>query len=223
MRASVQEATPGEGYHIARGVGEVDPSDGTREEVSHSGLDKAWCESRQEIPEPQVLPQAPSAVSGRSSELKKNEVHIRRLRSHLLMKINDFLFDDDEDDRGAEDFAAAGGETPSQGESEAACEISDARQARLYLQAVTVLDMLEEEHVLDLLILEHTQAASDSLEADPSAGKAMAQEAMENAYLVRLNSFFLLIAQKVAERSAWKVGPTTILSWTRQFWKRGLL
>ena len=144
--------------------------------------------------------------------VKKNEVHIRRLRSHLVGKVNDLLFDEDQDDRGAEDSAAAGGETPSQGESEAACKISDSQQARFYLQAVTVLDMLEEEHVLDLLILEHTQAASDSLEVDPSAGKAMAQEAMENASLVRLNSSLLLIAQKVVERYARKVGPATLLS-----------
>ena len=136
-------------------------------------------------------------------------------------KVNDFLFANDQDDRGAEDSAAAGGETLSQGESEAACEISDAQQARLYPQAVTVLDMLEEESVRDLLILEHTQAASDSLEADPSAGKDMAQEAMENASLVRLNSSLLLIVQKVTERSARKVGPTTLLSFTRQFRQLG--
>ena len=36
---------------------------------------------------------------------------------------------------------AAGGETPPQGEREAVCEISDAQQARLHLQAMTVLDM----------------------------------------------------------------------------------
>ena len=82
----------------------------------------------------------------------------------------------------------------------------------LYLPAVTVLDMLEEERARKFLILEYTQAASDSLEADPSAGKAMAQEAMENASLVRLNSSLLLISQKLAERSARKVGPTTLLS-----------
>ena len=77
--------------------------------------------------------------------------------------------------------------------------------------------MLEEERVWDLLTLEHAQAASDSLEADTSAGKAMAQGAMEKASLVRLNSSLLLIAQKVAETSTRKVGPTTLLSWTRQF------
>ena len=86
---------------------------------------------------------------------------------------------------------------------------------------VTVLDMLEEECVRDLRILEHTQAASDSLEADPSAGKAMAPEAMGNASPVRLNSSLLLIAQKMAEKSARKVGPTTFLSWTRQFGQLG--
>ena len=79
-------------------------------------------------------------------------------------KVNGLLFDKDQDDRGADDSAAAGGETMSQDESEAACEISDAQQSRLYLQAVTVLHMLEEERVRSLLILEHIQAASDSLE-----------------------------------------------------------
>ena len=72
-----------------------------------------------------------------------------------------------------------------------------------------VWDILEERHVRDLLIFEHTQAASDSLEADPLTGKSMAQEAMGNASLVWLNSSLLLVAQKVAERSAWKVDPTT--------------
>ena len=121
-----------------------------------------------------------------ADRVKKNEVHIRRLRSHLVGKVNSLLFDDDQD-RGAEDSA---GETPSQDESEVACEISDAQQARLYLQAVTVFDVLEEEPIWGLLILEYTQAASDSLEADPSAGKAMAQEAMENASLVRPTVLF---------------------------------
>ena len=82
----------------------------------------------------------------------------------------------------------------------------------LVLDANLVLDMVEEERVRNLLILEHTQAASDSLEADSSAGKAMAQEAMENTSVVRLNSSLLLIAQKVAERLTRKVGPTTFLS-----------
>ena len=132
-------------------------------------------------------------------------------------KVNDLLFDDDQDDRGVEESAAAEGDKLSRGESKAACEISDAQQARLYLQAVTVLDMLEEARVRDLLILEHTQAASDSLEADPSVRKAMSQETMENVSLVRLNSSLLLIAQKMAERSARGVGLTTLLSWTRQF------
>ena len=148
---------------------EVDTSDGTREEVSHSSLDKAWCQGRQAFPEPQVLPQSPGAGSGRRA--KKNEVHIHRLRSHLVGKVNDLVFDDDHDNQGAEDSAAAGGKTPFQGESEVACVISDAQQARRYLQAMTVLHILEEERVRDLLILEHTQAASDSLEADASAGK----------------------------------------------------
>ena len=76
-----------------------------------------------------------------ADRIKKNEVRIRRLRNHLVGKVNDFLFNDDQDDRGAEDSSAAGGETPSQGEREAACEISDAYQARLYLQAVIVLDV----------------------------------------------------------------------------------
>ena len=129
-------------------------------------------------------------------------------------KVNDLLFDNDQDDWVAEDPVVAGGETLSQGESEAACEISDAQQARLYLQAMAVLDMLKEESFQDLLILEHSEAASNTLETDPSAGKAMAQRAMENASLVRLDSFLLLIAQKVAERSARKVSPTTLLSWT---------
>ena len=71
-------------------------------------------------------------------------------------RVNDLLLDDDQDDRGAEDSAAAGGETPPQGEREASCEVSDAQQARLCLQAVTVLDMLEEERVQDFLILEYT-------------------------------------------------------------------
>ena len=153
--------------------------------------------------------------------VKKNEVHVRRLRSHLVGKVNDLLFDDNQDDRDTEDSADAGGETPSRDESKAACEFSDAQQTRLYLQAMTVLDMVEEERLRDLLILEYTQAASDSLEADPSAGKAMAQEAMENASLVRLNSSLLLIAQKVAKRFARKVGPTTLLSWKRQFRQLG--
>ena len=81
--------------------------------------------------------------------------------------------------------------------------------------------MLEEEHFRDLLILEHTRAASDSLEADPSAGKAMVQEAMENASLVWLNSSLLPLAQNMAERSARKVDPTTLLSWTRQLLQLG--
>ena len=45
----------------------------------------------------------------------------------------------------------------------------------------------------------------------------MAQEVVENASLVWLKSSLLLIAQKVVERSARKVGPTTLFSWTRQF------
>ena len=81
--------------------------------------------------------------------------------------------------------------------------------------------MLEEVRVRDLLILEHTQAASDSLEADPSVRKAMSQETMENVYLVRLNSSLLLIAKKMAERSAREVGLTTLVSWTRQFRQMG--
>ena len=44
---------------------------------------------------------------------------------------------------------------------------------------------------------------------------------MENASLVRLNSSLLLIAQKVAERFAGKVGLTTLFSWTRQFRQLG--
>ena len=82
-------------------------------------------------------------------------------------KVNGLLFDNDQDDRGADDSAAAGGETVSQDETLAACEISGAQQARLYLQAVTLLHMLEEKRVRNLLILEHTQAASDSLESHP--------------------------------------------------------
>ena len=197
-RPSVQEATPGGGHHIARGVDEVEPSDETREEVSHSDLDKAWCEGRQAFPEPQVLPQR--RVQEVADRVKKNGVYIRRLRSHLVGKINDLPFDDDQDDRGAEDSAAAGGKMPSQGESEAACEVSDAQQARLYLKAVTVLDMLEEERVRDLLILKYTQVASDSLEADPSAGKAMTQKAMENASLVRLNNYASADSTKGGEK-----------------------
>ena len=150
-------------------MNEVDPSDGTREEVSHSSLDKAWCQGRQACPEPQFyLNHRVQEVTDRA---KKNEVHIHRLRSHLVGKVLDLVFDDDHDDRGAEDSAAAGGKTPFQGESEVACVIYDAQQARRYLQAMTVLGVLEEERVRDLLILEHTQAASDSLEADASAGK----------------------------------------------------
>ena len=70
-------------------------------------------------------------VQGGADQVKKNEVYIRLLRSHLVWKVNDLIFDDDQDDRGAEDSAAGGGETPSQGESETACEISDAQRARL--------------------------------------------------------------------------------------------
>ena len=218
-RASVQETTTGGVRYIAQGVEEVNPFDGTREEVSHSGLDKAWCEGRQAFPEPQVLAQR--RVQEVADRVKKIEVQPRRLRSHLVGKVNDLLFDDNQDDRGAEESAAAGGDKLSQGESKAACEISDAPQARLYLQAVTVLDMLEKVRVRDLLILVHTQAASDSLEANPSVRKAMSQEAMENVSLVRLNSSLLLIAQKMAERSAGEVGLTTLLSWTRQFRQLG--
>ena len=72
-------------------------------------------------------------------------MHMRRLQIHLLGKVNDLLFDDDQNDRGAEDSASAGGETSSQGESKAVCKISDAQKARLYQQAMTVLDKLEEE------------------------------------------------------------------------------
>ena len=115
-----------------------------------------------------------------ADRVKKNKVHIRRFRSHLLGKVKDFIFDDGQDDRGAEDSSAAGGETPSRGKSEAACEISDVQEARLYLQAVTVLSMVEEERIRDLLILEHTQASSDSLEAAFSAEKAMEQDAVVN-------------------------------------------
>ena len=119
---------------------------------------------------------------------KKNEVHIHRLRNHLAGKVNDLVFDNDPDDRGAEDSAVAGGKTPFQGESEVACVISDAQQARRYLQAMTVLDILEEERVRDLLILEYTQAASDSLEADASAG---------NQWLKRLWRMLLSFGSKV--------------------------
>ena len=81
--------------------------------------------------------------------------------------------------------------------------------------------MLKEERVRDLLILGHTQAASDSLEADPSAKQAMAQETMENTYLVWLNNSLLLIAQKVVERITQKISPMTLFSWRRQFRQLG--
>ena len=86
---------PGGGYHIARGVAEGDPSAGTREEVSHSGLDKAWYEGRQAFPEPQVLPQAPGAGSGRLSE-EERSAHPSTPKPSGG-KVNDLLFNDDQD------------------------------------------------------------------------------------------------------------------------------
>ena len=110
-RRSVREATPGGGHHIAQGVDEVVSSDGTREKVSHSGLNKAWCKGRQVFPDPQVVPQAPGAGSGRSSEVERSAHPSTSKPSGG--EVNDLQFDNDQDDRGAEDSAAAGGETPS--------------------------------------------------------------------------------------------------------------
>ena len=36
-----------------------------------------------------------------ADRVKKNEVHICRPQSHMVGKVNDLLFDDDQDDRGA--------------------------------------------------------------------------------------------------------------------------
>lgn len=73
---------------------------------------------------------------------------------------------------------------------------------------MTMLDLLEEEHVRDLLIVEHTPVAlkvveftgAASSDAVPNAAKTVAEEAMEEASLVRLTNSFLLIAGKVTDR-----------------------
>ncbi|MEP6150093.1 MAG: hypothetical protein ABJ201_21930, partial [Nisaea sp.] len=154
--------------------------------------------------------------------------HIARLRRCMSAGVAELLFDDDKDEsRSGDDGDDADG-PPQDGEEDT--KVSPAQMARLYSQAVAVLDALEEERVRDLLIVEHTRTALIALEqhldssrsaAQSTTADDLAKEAMEDASLVRLENSLLLIAEKVSEKSVRKFYPETILSWVRQFRQLG--
>lgn len=160
-------------------------------------------------------------VEGRAT---KNSGHIARLRKCTSAGIAELLSDDDKDEGGSgDDGADADG--PAEDEEEDT-KVSPAQMARLYSQAVAVLDVLEEERMRDLLIVEHTRTALIALEqhldssssaAQSTAAEILAKKAMEEASIVRLNNSLMPIAEKVSEKSARKFYPETILSRTSQF------
>ena len=138
-------------------------------------------------------------------QMPKDGDHIRRLRSCVMGRVEELLFDNDKCNNGSSgDGATTDGLATTQTEDTG---VSAAQMARLFAQAMAVMDVLEEVLVRDVLIKDHITTALGALSQGSDAGDKVAKTSLEEASLLRLNNSLLLIAGRVSEKMDKKYAP----------------
>eukprot|EP00904_Undaria_pinnatifida_P013597 jgi/Undpi1/9368/HiC_scaffold_26.g11826.m1 len=148
------------------------------------------------------------------ARVSKNDEHIGRLRECLLANVNELLLDDDICEGESEDGGAAAAGIADHGAEKATLSASQTK--RLVVQAMAVLEVMEEVRVRNVLVRDHLRTALGALSQNSDAGDQVAKTALEDVSLVRLHNSLLLVAERVSNMKT-KYAPSTILSWERQF------
>ena len=113
-------------------------------------------------------------------------------------RVEELLFDDDKCNSGSSgDGATADGLATTQAEDTG---VSAAQMARLFAQAMAVMDVLEEVLVRDVLIQDQITTALGALLQGSDAGVNVAKTSLAEASLLRPNNLFLLITGRVSEK-----------------------
>ena len=131
-------------------------------------------------------------------QVQKDGGHIRRLRSCVMRRVEELLFDDDNCNSGSSgDGATADGLATIQAEDTG---VSAAQMSQLFAQAMAVMDVLEEVLVRDVLIQDQITTALGALLQGSDAGVNVAKTSLTEASLLRPNNLFLLITGRVSEK-----------------------
>ena len=148
------------------------------------------------------------------ARVSKNDEHIGRLRECLLANVDELLLDDDICEGESEDGGATAAGIADHGAEKATLSASQTK--RLVVQAMAVLEVMEEVRVRNVLVRDHLRTALGALSQNSDAGDQVAKTALEDVSLVRLHNSLLLVAERVSNMKT-KYAPSTILSWERQF------
>ena len=120
------------------------------------------------------------------ARVSKNDEHIGRLRECLLGNVDELLLDDDICEGESEDGGAAAAGIADHGAEKATLSASQTK--RLVVQAMAVLEVMEEVRVRNVLVRDHLRTALGALSQNSDAGDPVAKTALGDVSLVRLHN-----------------------------------